>query len=196
MKKNILIVLLLLVTCSAIPVFAGTYYEKGNTFFSINAGVNIPAFVSFPNNEAEGSHVGMTSTHIKLGGTGSLAYQACINPLLAIGGEIGYEFNYVVDGKIFTQVPITAKATFIPVQTGKFDLNVVANLGINFIKYTSIRNLVPYASISVNPTVYITDNWGIGLNAGLSSMIELTKPSTSNAIYSSLPVILTVTYRR
>lgn len=190
MKKGLLLVLILVFFTSAIPLFANTYYEKGNTFFSIKVGVGFPTSVSFPKDSAAKPAV----DNIKLGGFGSLAYQACIDSNIAVGGEIGYCFNKIIDNSIFTQVPISAKVTYIPLQTGKFDLYVTANLGLEFIKDKGIGNTAAFASIALNPTFYFNDNWGVGLNAAYSIGYEFK--DTQSALFGQLPLSLSVSYRK
>lgn len=196
MKKSILLILVLVILSASIPLFASNYYEKGNSFFNINVGPTLPFLLVFPQSEGEAPYVGMENTKIKVGGVGSISYQACVSPVFAIGGEIGYGFNYVYD-KIFTQVPLSAKVTCIPVQTGKFDININANLGVSILRYYDIKPVItPFASFTINPEVYITENWGLGVQGGISAVAELTKIKENKAIFAEFPISVTLSYRR
>lgn len=200
MKKPIkLAVIMVLILISAAPVFArSTYYFAGDTMFSIRAGVDFPAFISFYKDSERGT-VAFGDTHIKVGGMASLTYQAFITERLAIGGELGYAFNYSRSGLLLTTVPITARLSYFPVQTGKFDLALGVNLGGAFIRYNEGKYFAPTVSVSVNPSFYFNDNWGIGVETGLLLTLEnygsKNVKSNASALAGLMPVVLTLSYR-
>lgn len=196
MKKTILLILALLIVFSAMPLFASKYYEKGNTFFVLNAGVNFPDFVTFPKAATDKAYSGLKNTHMRVGGAGSLSYQGCISPSFAIGGELGYIFNYAIDKKLVTQVPITARLTWMAVQTGSFDLHTHLNLGFEFLRYSESKKVTPFASLTVNPIFFFSESWGLGLSSGLTLCPEFTKVKENNAIFGESPLTLSVVYRR
>ena len=132
MKRFVLAFLAVLLLC-AVPVFArDSYYLTGDTIFQIRAGVNFPTFISFFRDPDMGTKT-FEDTHLSLGGNASLSYQGFLNESFVLGGQIEYVFNYSVGGKLLTTVPITAKLTYMPVQTGKFDFGITLNLGAAFI---------------------------------------------------------------
>lgn len=199
--KKLMIMLLILLSVSAIPVFADYYYEKGDTAFSFNVGTGIPAFQAFVNNSDKGFEPWIDGTHSYVGGYGSLGYQSFVTRNLAIGGEIGYAFNNSFAKKIFTTVPITAKLSWYPVQTGKFDLILHANAGIAVLRYETDRFLAPHAKISINPVYYISDSWGLGIDAGLWVNYEFYGSSASgyksneSAFGGFIPATVSLIYR-
>ena len=200
MKKPIILaIVMVLILIAAAPVFArSTYYFTGDTMFSIRAGVDFPAFISFYK-DAERGTVAFGDTHLKLGGSASLAYQGFITESLAIGGELGYMFNYSRSGLLLTTVPITAKLSYFPVQTGKFDLALGLNIGGAFIRYNEGKYFAPAASVTVNPTYYFNDNWGIGIESGLLLTLESygnkNAKSKASALAGLMPAVLTLSYR-
>lgn len=198
MKKTIVTILAIMLFLSAVPVFAQNYYEKGNTFFTVKAGVSVPGFAKFLNNSDYGTKTLPDEMHTKIGGYGSLSYQAFTNPQLAVGGEIGYGFNYTQSDKILTTVPMAVKFSFLPVQNGKFDFAIHTDLGMTYNRYNETKFIMPFASITLNPTVYIGNNWGLGLDAGLWANFELhsNKLKDDNAIAGFIPVTLAITYRK
>ncbi|MBR2281002.1 MAG: hypothetical protein IJ863_00105 [Spirochaetales bacterium] len=198
-SKKFIIALVVLVLLAAAPAVAkSTYYFKGDQVFSIRAGVDFPGFISFYNDPDRGT-VTFWDTHLRLGGVASIAYQGYINERLALGGELGYVFNYSRSNKIMTTVPLTAKLTFVPVQTGRFDLAASLNLGGAFIRYDEGRFFSPYASVTITPTIFFNENWGLGLETGIMATMEFyTRNSNkhdASAFCGLLPVTLALSYR-
>ncbi|MCR5760988.1 MAG: hypothetical protein K6F82_03170 [Sphaerochaetaceae bacterium] len=199
MKKFIIVLLILAAASSA--VFADTYYEKGDTLFSVNAGVNLPCFMFFPNSTSDEFVTGFDGTHLSLGGYVSLSYQGFLSKYFALGGQIGYGFNYSKAKYVYATVPITAKVSYIPVQNYNFDLKINANAGISVLRYNDQRYLSPFMSLTVAPTYYFSTSWGIGLEAGVWSWLEYySKSSTYNkwedtCIGMFAPVTVCLTYR-
>ena len=200
MKKPIILaIVMVLILIAAAPVFArSTYYYAGDTMFSIRAGVDFPAFITFYN-DAERGTVFFDDTHIKLGGLASLAYQGFISENFALGGELGYVFNYSRSGLLLTTVPIMVKLSYFPGQTGKFDLALGLNLGGAFIRYNEGKYFAPAASLTINPTFYINENWGIGVETGLLMTLESygskNDKNKASALAGLMPVALTLSYR-
>lgn len=198
MKKSTTFVLILLIIVLSPAFCANKYYETGDQVFSFRAGVDFPAFVAFVNDSSRNQAFG--DIHMqKVGGIASISYQGFLTEHLALGGELGYQFINSLTPELFTSVPITAKLTYVPVQTGLFDLALSANLGMAFIKYDESKYLAPYASITIQPSFYITDSWGIGIEAGITTIAELyTKnsgKSDSSAFFGAIPLALVVSYR-
>lgn len=199
MRKTIVSILLLLLVFSSAGVFAADYYDKGNTFFTVKAGVTVPGFAKFLNNSEYGTKSLPDKMHTKIGGYGSLSYQVFTNSKVAVGGELGYGFNYTQSDKILTTVPMTAKFSFIPVQTGKFDLAINSTVGLTYNRYNDTKFMMPYASVTCCPSIYIGESWGLGLDAGMWFNAELHSKSNlknDNAIVGFLPITFALTYRK
>ena len=201
MRKHLLIVLLILVF-AALPAFSAEYYyEKGDTAFTFGVGVDFPVFLGFTNNGNTGFVSGVKGTHTYIGGYGSLSYESFVTRNLAVGGEIGYAFNNSYAMKILTTIPITAKLSYYPVQTGKFDLILHANAGMTILRYYNNRFIAPHIKLSVNPVYYITESWGIGLDAGVWANYEFYgssasgSKSTESAFGCFAPLTLSLVYR-
>lgn len=198
MRKVLTFILILALAGTSFAFARNTYYAKGDQVFSFRAGVDFPHSISFLNDSTKNT-VLFEDTHMKLGGYASISYQGYMNERFALGGELGYAFNYSLSSLLLTVVPITAKLTFVPVQTGRFDISASLNLGGAFIRYDKGKYLAPYAQATIQPTFFISESWGIGIEAGIMAMAELyTKTNnkyTSSAICTMLPVVLTVAYR-
>ncbi len=197
--KKIILAILVLVLLVAFPVAARTsYYYSGDSVFTIKAGVDFPAFINFYNS-SRGTYT-FWDTHLSLGGYASIAYQGYLNEYWALGGELAYAFNFSHSELLLTTVPITARLTFVPVQTGTFDLAASLNLGVAFLRYNEGKYLAPYASLTVQPTVYFTENWGLGVESGLMLTAEIYGQNDSkhkaSALGGLLPVTLAISYRR
>ena len=198
MKRFVLAILVVLLLC-AVPVFArDSYYLTGDTLFQIRAGVNFPTFISFFRDPDMGTKT-FEDTHLSLGGDASLSYQGFLNESFALGGQIEYVFNYSVAGKLLTTVPITAKLTYMPVQTGSFDFGISLNLGAAFIRYNEGKYFAPYAALTITPSFYFSDNWGLGVESGMMLTAEIyTKNNVKynqSAFTGLLPVSLVLSYR-
>ncbi|MBR4426480.1 MAG: hypothetical protein IKS77_02145 [Spirochaetales bacterium] len=196
MKKIILALIVALLLC-AVPVFArSSYYIPGDTIFSIRAGVTFPTFISFYNKQV---FLPFESTKLHLGGDASLAYQGFVTEHLMLGGQIEYAFNYSIEDMIFTTVPLTAKLTYIPVQTGTFDLALSINLGGAFIRYDKGKYFAPYAAATINPSYYFSDNWGLGIETGLMLAAEIYTSNNvkydQSGLVALMPVTLVLSYR-
>ncbi len=196
MKRFVLAILVVMLLCAA-PVFArSSYYITGDTIFAIRAGVTFPTFFSFYN---EPRTVWFEDTHLKLGGDASLAYQGFVSERLLLGGQIEYAFNYSRGSQILTTVPLTFKLTYIPVQTGTFDLAMSVNVGGAFIRYDKGKYFAPYASATLTPTFYFSDNWGLGIESGLMLTAEIyTKKNVKyneSAFAALMPLTLVLSYR-
>ena len=198
MRKTIIAILTLAVLLSG-PVFArNTSYATGDQVFSFRAGVNFPAFINFFKDSTRET-VSFSDTHMKLGGYASISYQGYTSTRLALGGELGYIFNYSNGMKLLTTVPMTAKLTYVPVQTGLFDLALNLNLGGAFVRYDEGKYFSPLAQLTVQPSIFVTESWGLGLEFGLTTTAEIytlnsEKPKDS-AICGVMPLTLTVSYR-
>ncbi len=200
MKKRTLFIVILLILCISTAFCSSTYYQKGDQVFSIRAGVDFPGFLSFFNTPERNQTLG--DIHMqKVGGVASISYQGFLSEYFAIGGELGYQFINSLTPSLYTTVPITAKFTYIPVQTGKFDIALSANLGLAFIKYDTGKYLAPYASLTLCPTIYITESWGLGIESGIMTTAELYTKSSSynkvqdNSILGMIPLTLCISYR-
>ncbi|MBQ6672535.1 MAG: hypothetical protein IJM73_04870 [Spirochaetales bacterium] len=198
MKKTIL-ALLALVLLFSVPVFAkNTYYFAGDTVFTIKAGVDFPAFIAFYN-DPERRTVAFKDTHINMGGYASISYQGYLNERFALGGELAYVFNYSHSSLLLTTVPITARLTYVPVQTGKFDIGMSLNLGGAFIRYNEGKYFSPFVSLTLTPTFFINENWGFGVEGGLMLTAEMYSKNSnkykSSAFAGLMPVTLAITYR-
>jgi len=197
--KRFVLAILVVILLSAVPVFArSSYYLTGDTIFSIRAGINFPTFLAFFRDSQMGTRT-FEDTHLSIGGDASLAYQGFLNESFALGGQIQYVFNYSIGGKILTTVPLTAKLTYMPVQTGSFDLGISLNLGGAFIRYNEGKDFVPFASVSINPSYYFSDNWGLGIESGLMVTFENygknNEKHNQSAFAGFIPVTLVLSYR-
>ncbi|AEV28227.1 hypothetical protein SpiGrapes_0369 [Sphaerochaeta pleomorpha str. Grapes] len=181
-----------------LAAFSATYYDAGNQMFSFKVGTTIPAFTYFISDQDFVSGLGEGNTGLSVGGYGSISYQVFSSPTTAIGGEIGYDFNYSAEEELFTAVPFFAKATYFPVQ-GVLDLPISVGLGGAYIKYGDGSLMTLYANIEIGLTWYPSTNWGFGINTGLWIIPELNyteEIQSDNAIFGLIPVTLSVTYRQ
>ncbi len=197
--KKLLVIPLLLVLLSP-SLFAVDTYDKGNQLFSFKIGPTIPAFTHFFADDANGTLVGIgeDNTGMKVGGYGAISYQVFNTPKTAIGGEIGYNFNFSAAKMLFTAVPFYAKYSYVPVQ-GEWDLPISFGLGGAYIKYNDASLMTLYANMEVGFTWYPGENWGFGLTTGLWVIPEFNyyeQLQSDNALVGIVPITLSITYRQ
>lgn len=179
-------------------MFAISYYDAGSHLFSFRLGTNVPTFTYFIKDNDWKVGPGEGNTGMDLGGYGAISYQVFNSPKTAIGGEIGYNFNYSADDEFFSAVPFFAKYSFFPVQ-GVVDLPISFGLGGAYNKYNDATFLSLYANVELGATWYPGENWGFGISTGLWVIPEFNyrddlKPD--NAIAGFIPITLSVTYRQ
>lgn len=194
MKK---ITLLMLLLALMLPLAAEPYYDQGSQMFSISVGTNMPlSLSSYENGDFTTAWgPGEDKTNLTFGGFGSIDYEVFLNSYLALGGEIGYQFNFTPGKKILTSVPIQFKMTTIPVQTGKFDIPISLGLGFNYLSFNGFSKFTFSSTLNVGIKYFITDEWGIGLNSGIYFVPELYSTNSKNSIFTFIPINAVVTYR-
>ncbi len=196
MKKFFL--LGLLICTMATSVFAVPYYDKGSQMFSFTLGTSFPTFTYFFDTNEFRTGFGQGNTGAKVGGYGAISYQVFNSPTSAIGGEIGYDFNFSASNMLFTAVPFYAKYSFFPVQ-GQIDLPISFGLGGAYIKYNDASLMTLFGNMQVGLTWYPGDHWGFGLNTGLWLIPEFNyreELQQYNALAGFIPLTLSISYRQ
>ncbi len=196
MLKRILTICLLLIMALT-TLSAVSYYDAGSQRFKLSAGFLLPVSLThFEDNETRFGP-GEDNTNLKIGGGGSICYQMFSTPRVAIGGEVGYSFNYIIDDTLMSNVPILFKATWFPV-TGDVDLPVSVGAGLTYLSAAEGGSLFTFmASIEVGLDYYLGPHWGIGINTGYWIIPELY-PSNheKNGLGTFAPFTFGVTYRQ
>jgi hypothetical protein len=196
MKKFLLLVVLMSIVITS--AFAVPYYDKGNQMFSFTLGTSFPTFTYFFEDNEFRAGLGEGNTGAKVGGYGAISYQVFNSPTSAIGGEIGYDFNFSASNMLFTAVPFYAKYSFFPVQ-GQLDLPISFGLGGAYIKYNDASLMTLFANMQVGLTWYPGDHWGFGLTTGLWLIPEFNYDDAlkqDNALAGFIPLTLSITYRQ
>ena len=196
MKKFLLLGTVLLLVIPSL--FSAPYYDKGSQMFSFTVGTTVPSFTYFFNDQEFLTGVGEDNTGMKVGGYGAISFQVFNTQRTAIGGEIGYDFNFAADEELFTAVPFFAKYSYLPVQ-GQYDIPISFGLGGAYIKYNDAALMTLYANLQIGVTWYPGKNWGFGLNTGLWLIPEfnyIDELKQDNAVAGLIPVTLSITYRQ
>ncbi len=195
--KRILILFILLVL--TLPMFAATdtsqatEYEKGSQIFTFRFGPVVPAFMFRSNLDPQ--WLTFDETHFKIGGYGAIRYQGFLNPYLALGGELGYVFDYD-QSYLFTSVPFQVKATWLPVQ-GTIELPISVGLGAAYNSYEETSFMSFLGTVEAGVSYYFTQNWGITVSGGLQVIPEIYTDDRSDqsTIAGFMPITLSLTYR-
>ncbi len=197
MLKKVSILTILIAIIFSFSLVAAPFYDTGSQRFTITAGASFPLSITdFKSGETKVGY-GENKTHLKVGGYGSILYQLFVNEYIALGGEIGYQFNYDNE-TIVSDVPIQMKATVFPVQ-GKVDIPLSLGLGFSFLSRGNSTMLTPYISAEAGFDFYFNDNWGLGVKSGIWVVPELYLFSGRhdfNALGTFIPVSIAVTYRQ
>lgn len=207
MKKTFMLVAAILTLVPTLMFAAAdqrqTQYDLGSQMFTFKAGPTIPLFTyTWGGIGADTFRPGIgggDGTHLKVGGYGSISYQAFVSPYVALGGEIGYSFSYSMSNSLYTLVPIQAKVTFMPVQ-GTIDLPISLGIGGAYNRYVDNTQgydgslFSMFASIEVGLNWYFTENWGVGVNCGYWVIPEFYSKK-ANGVGCFLPVTLSINYR-
>lgn len=198
MKKKTFILTLMLALASAF-LAAVPYYDAGSQIFTINVGTNVPLSVTYFDVAKDESVTkfgpGEEKTNLTMGGYGSLDYEVFVSPYLSMGGELGYQFNFASDGKIFSCVPMLYRLTYMPVQ-GDIEVPVSLGLGFNYMSYNSNSKFTLMAHLNVGARYYFSETWGLGIQTGVSYTPEWYTDVTKNGQISFVPINLTVSYRK
>lgn len=196
MNKRLVLFCIILITLSILS--AAPYYDKGSQLFSFKVGTTVPAFTYFFPDNSMHLGPGEGNTGMKSGGYGAISYQVFNTDKTAIGGEIGYNFNYSAANMLFTAVPFYAKYSYFPVQ-GSWDIPLSVGLGGAYIKYNDAALMTLYTNLEVGFTWYPGTNWGFGLTTGLWLIPEFNykqQLKQDNAVAGIIPITLSITYRQ
>jgi len=168
-------------------------YDTGSQIFTFRAGPVIPSFIYFPYDTS--STLSFGDTRLKTGGYGAIRYQGFLSPYLALGGELGYLFNYS-RSDLFTSVPFLAKLTYIPVQ-GTFEIPLSLGLGFAYNSYRESSYLSLLAEAEVGVSYYFTESWGINLSSGLTLIPEIYfgDAQSDTALAGFMPITFSISYR-
>ena len=205
MRKTLTIVLLAVMVITG--AFSSPYYDAGSQIFTINVGASVPFFtyngkdkeaVFWPGTDDE-STPEIENMNQLVGGIGSIAYQVFLNPYWAIGGELGYQFNYVAGTDVAASVPINMKVSYFPVQTGKFDLPISLGIGLDYISISDYSSINLGITFEIGMRYFFTNEWGAGITAGFHFVPELYgftgDAAKKNSMYATVPLMISVTYR-
>ena len=197
MKKKVLTLTVILVASIAM-IFAADYYETGSQIFMISAGVDIPLSNTFYDEGSDSfktlNGIGEKGTHINIGGFGSIDYEVFATSKFAMGGEIGYQFNYCLDEVLFTQVPMMFKISYVPLQ-GNFEIPLSLGAGFSYMSYNGKSVMSPSLSATIGFRFFPTDNWGFGLKTGVKVTFELYTTKERIGVGTFIPVHLYASYR-
>ena len=203
MKKPLRLIMLILLIPGMLFA-AEPYYDAGSQMFNITAGATVPFFYHNPSRNDQGYQGpewtfwpgdGADRTHRTVGGVGTISYQVFLHPYIALGGELGFQFDFARSGIVGTNVPIFVKATAIPVQ-GTVELPISIGAGLLYASYDGSSKITFGCEAEIGVRYFITDSWGVGINVGIYIFPELyaSAPAKMSTL-SYIPATLTVTYR-
>jgi hypothetical protein len=133
-------------------------YTRGDRLFNISLGLEFPLFFV-----SEGEFLAMQG-QMKLGGTGSLAYDQFLSPHLAIGGEVGGIFTRTIGKNVYYAVPIGFRISYQFVLS-PFEFPLTFSLGIVPQKMLDLGYFGPFAKFQGGAFWRFNADWSFGLTA-------------------------------
>ncbi len=196
--KRLLFLFILLV--SIVPMITAaetteisTVYDTGSQMFTFRFGPVVPTFMFRPDQDPQ--WLTFSDTRFKVGGYGAIRYQGFLNRHFALGGELGYLFDYD-QSYLFTSVPFQAKLTYIPIQ-GTIEVPLSLGLGFAYNSYEETSFMSLLASAEAGISFFFSEAWGVTLSAGLQLIPEIYTDSRADqtTIAGFMPITLSLTYR-
>ena len=197
MKKKLLIGLFLTSLLMGLTAAEGQIptYDKGSQMFTFRLGPVIPSFIYYPDPPVGITSTTFSDTRLNVGGYGGIRYQGFLSPYLALGGELGYIFDYS-RSDLFTSVPFQAKLTYIPLQ-GTFEIPLSLGLGFAYNSYTTSSYLSFFAEAEAGVSYFFSESWGLTISSGLKLIPEIYfgDKAQDTAFAGFMPVTLSISYR-
>lgn len=198
MKKRLLALAVAapLVLCALAPLCAQDKQEKpkepppqfalGDQTLSISAGLFVPLFFL-------DYQFGAASTHLTVGGTGSLNWMAYVNSWLKVGIEVGGMFAFSPNGNTLLELPITAKASYV-FSFYPFEVPVSLGVGMNIVKYIDESTIDLILKPGISGLWAYNANWSFGVNATYWWSMQFSDPASEGRIGNFLEITLCALY--
>jgi hypothetical protein len=133
-------------------------YTRGDQTFTFNVGLITPLF--FIN---QGSVMQHNFTP-PVGGTGTISYLHFLGPVLAIGGEIGFQFNYTLAENVIYFIPIGFRTSW-QFLFRRFEFPLSVTTGIVFHRYLNTGYVGPFLKGGAAAFFRATASWSFGLSS-------------------------------
>lgn len=107
---------------------------------------------------------------IKVGGQITVGYGRFISPWLAVGAEVAFGYNPTIGSNMFTYIPMTVGATFLPA-IKKFEIPITVNVGMAIENYLS-NTFFPAFILRGGAGLYyrINESWSAGIEGFFTYM--------------------------
>jgi len=140
---------------------AVNYYEAGNQNFTFTGGTKMNLFDYFP-------HLNETAEdrYETLGWYGSIGWEMFLSSSLAMGVEIGYSSNPIVDGNRLLHVPILYTVSWYPMPDKRFDVPLSLKTGFAYQNYNDWKDqsyFGPMAAFSAETMWRAFDSWSFSI---------------------------------
>jgi hypothetical protein len=133
-------------------------YSKGDKLFNISLGLEFPLFF------VSEWHVLDMGGQMKLGGTGSLAYDVFLGSHLALGGEVGGIFVRTIGKNIYYAVPVGFRISYQAVLSS-FEFPLTFSLGIAPQKMLDLGYFGFYLKFQGGAFWRFNTDWSFGLTS-------------------------------
>jgi hypothetical protein len=131
-------------------------YVLGDQMLMINGGLFVPLF----NQTLTGD---IHSTHLTLGGVGSIQWSAYLNNNMSIGGEGGGMFAFTPNDNNLFMLPVTLRFSYF-LRKYPFDFPLSLAAGVNFVRLNSVFRILPILKPGISGYWNYNTSWAFGLN--------------------------------
>ena len=134
-------------------------YSQGSQTFSINAGLLIPLFILFPNQD---DVFVSFKDQLSLGGTGSLEWAAFLNNRWSLGVGLAGSFAFTPQENTHSLIPITANLTY-NFLFNSFEVPVIFGAGFAVNRVDDQVYFGSIAKLGTGIFYNVNAEWGLGL---------------------------------
>lgn len=199
MQTKKIITCIIFLTIILFPAFSAdeeitNYYEQGSQVFSFRAGPNFPLFLWFPFDE----DLPNSTDKLNIGGYGSIGWDIFTSRDFALGAEVGYSFNKVVNQERYISVPILFNMSYFP-SSGDFTFPLSLGIGGVYNSYKYLTDQVYFGQIlapRAGALWHVSKKWALGVETSYWFMPEIYfgDSSSQTAFGNFLQVSFTLQY--
>lgn len=142
-------------------------YDLGNQMYRVNIGPLFPLFIWTPSETPQ-----VTAGTMRIGGYGSIVWDAFLDHQNSIGIELGYAFSDSLDDRMYSTIPILFRMTHFFSQ-GQIDFPVSIGIGAAYSSFDDQYYIGPALKPDLGVFWNANESWGFGLNVQYLFIPEL-----------------------
>ncbi|MDR1894241.1 MAG: hypothetical protein LBQ61_06060 [Spirochaetales bacterium] len=131
-------------------------YVLGDQMLMINGGLFTPLFYQTLSGDIH-------STHLTVGGVGSIQWSGYLNNDMSIGAEGGGMFAFTPNDNNLFMLPVTIRYSYF-LRKYPFDFPLSIAAGVNFLRLNSVFRILPILKPGISAYWNYDSSWAFGLN--------------------------------